>query len=230
MPLVSSAKTNALFYKKWPYKITVEMTMAYVLRRVDILWLNQRIAEGGINANYFPRLLKFATILEPYANMDLNFRYSERSVYIYVKEHDLYRELVDLLVDGFLIDTVEPSNSDDLETLESDRDVILCDKLPLKKYRYKISFKEISPEDRDKFADWLSNYEDSVIRVPRSFHRYLERTYRNWGVHYIYAVDQHTATLVTLAASGYVKRIQHYVLRDSINTVRDQKDLVLQGD
>jgi hypothetical protein len=217
MPLLSNSKTTKLFYKKWPYKITVGMTCAYILRRFNIEMLTRLVAGNSINAVYHVRLLKFATMVQPYSNLDINFRYSEKSVYIYVKDSDLYRELVDLLVDDFMINTVEPSNSDDLDALEGDHDVILCDKLPLNKYGYKISFKEILPEDRIKFSEWLSNYENTVIRVPKGFYRYLNQSYNTWGTHYIYAIDEHTTTLVTLASSGYVKRVQHYIVRETVN-------------
>jgi len=229
MPIVKSLKTTKLFYKHWPYKITVDLEMAYLTRNMSLRTIIATREDIQVSNRYL-KVVEFFDLINELKGDDIKRRCDYSTVSLYAKNHDTYSKIVNSLKEEFSITVTEPSNTSELDIIESDHDVILCDKLPLNKYQYKISFREMLPNDRPKFAEWLSKYDENSLRVPNGFRTYLKKTYTSWGTHYVYAVDQNMATLVALAASGHAKRIQRYTVRADINTDRDQTDLIHQGE
>ena len=222
MPIVNKLKTTTLFYKKWPYKITVELNDAYMLRRLtyeDTKWMEYS----------YSKLPRFYEIIKQFSNEDIKIRYGLSNANIYIKDDKLYNHLINALSYFFQISVTEPAGISELAVITSNDDIILCNHFPFNQYQYKISFREISPDDRARFAEWLSKYEESSIRVPKNFMSYLKKPHICWGTHYVYAIDQNMATLVTLFAAGSVKLVQKYTIRAEINNI-DLKDLITHGD
>ena len=224
MPLHNYIKVNKVFYGKYPYKINLFLVDTYMFRKGFPGEVLKNLLVK--NKHEFEKSLKFYNFLESHINDDIKTRFECNSATIYVKNYDLYTTLFNELEFDFDFVVYGPANQSELDFLSNDNNVIICNHLPFHRYRYKILFKEIPPENRISIATWLSKYKDDLIRVPKGFMYYLNRPSICWGTHYIYAIDQNMATLVTLASAGSVKRIQKYSIRDEINNM----DTFLQGD
>jgi len=126
-------------------------------------------------------------------------------------------------LEEFIIEVVEPGSQEELDLLtKNTAKKVVCDDLPHKLYRYKISIKATTPPNiRTSFKSWISNYGEN-IKTSGSTDRWFT-SLRNYGQPFIYVKDSPMLSMVSLFLGGNISKIEEYVPRSSINTSIDQE-------
>lgn len=215
----SKQKTNKLFYGKYPYKITCRINGAHYIRTygLDYFQLHYpsiRYSHGKISDD----LVEFITHAQHYiANEKIKKRIEGYFIEFYLETESEYIELQTRLA-KYLVRVVEPDNEEQLKTLLENKKYNLCNKLPHDKYRYKVTFKHMPPKTRKDLIAWAEKYNNDDIYVTESTRRHFKSLKYHCGAHYFYVKDSKMITLIAIAASGYIRKTDEYVVRNSINT------------
>lgn len=217
-------KTNKLFYGKWPYKITCFIAGAHLIRTYGARSLNNPAYLRSRNFDT-KELIKFVETFKELLQ-DLNIKrridHSHIDFYLLTKEEfdKIRKELR-----KYVVSVTEPADEKQLNTLLENKKYILCDQLPHKTYRYKITFKEMPVKASTDLVDWALRYNGNEIRIPKSTLNHFKGIKYHYGAHYFYVKDSKMITLISLASGGYVRRTDEYVVRNSINTESNQESL-----
>lgn len=218
-------KTNKLFYGKWPYKLTC------FVRGANLIITNMFESTGelrirgsyndwrGIKRVIDPVALRqFANIIQEYLDKEVKFRMEYDNVQIYVKDKLLLKDLEQKL-SPYLRSITEPENDKELDLLLDNKKYVIADRYPKGLYRYKVILKPMPIVIRESFYKWLSQYDEEKISIPNSTIKHLTKSGPWWNDVYFYAADSSMIVMANLAAQGYIRRTEEYVLRSSINTL-----------
>lgn len=225
-------KTNKLFYGKWLYRISTRVPGGNLIRIKGIDAVRQYctgnkhpLDYGGYQSFLYrrvlskPLLLNYITLIEPYINRDIKIRAEYDTVNIYVKDYNLYQDIQNQLM-PFVVNITEPDNDEELNTLLDSNKTVLCNKYPHGDYQYKIYFKPVVPVAvRTTFYNWAKKYQNDQIYINKGTENYLTQGKNIWGEHCVYLKDKKMIFMVVMAAQGYVKKTEEFVLRSSINTI-----------
>lgn len=225
---VQKLKSSKLFYGKWPYRIATQQHWANRIVRNGVnnvkLWCR---TGKGLYAHPWNKetqpnpfeLLEFVEAIEPYlGRKDLRIRAEGNHLNIFCMDKVLLAELENVLR-KWITHISGPTTDEELEYLLSNgRKKVLCDQLPKEKYKYKLIFKTSFPENkRDTFLQWLSKYDDKV-NLSKSTEKWLLGS-KHWIQDpFIYVEDDKMLSMIGLYLSGYVKRIDEFIPRDSVLT------------
>jgi hypothetical protein len=166
-----------------------------------------------------PLLLNYVNLIEPYINRGIKIRAEYDTVNIFTKDYTLYQEIQNCLM-SFVINVTEPDNADELKTLLDSNKLVICDRYPHNDYQYKLYFKHNMPINvRTTFYNWVKKYQNNQIYINKGTENYLVQDKNAWGEHYLYLKDKKMITLVLMAAQGYIRKTEEFVLRSSINTI-----------
>jgi len=217
-------KTNKLFYGKYPYKVTCRIQGAHYIRTYGLTYFQLhypsiRVGREKISDD----LVEFITNAQHYiANEKIKKRIESYFIDFYLETESEYREVQTRLA-KYLVRVVEPDNEEQLKTLLENKKYNLCNKLPHDKYRYKVTFKDMPPKVRNDLIAWAERYNNEDIYVTESTRRHFKSLKYHCGSHYFYVKDSKMITLIAMAASGYIRRTDEYVVRNSINTESNQE-------
>ncbi len=217
-------KTNKLFYGKYPYKVTCRIQGAHYIRTYGLTYFQLhypsiRVGREKISDD----LVEFITNAQHYiANEKIKKRIESYFIDFYLETESEYREVQTRLA-KYLVRVVEPDNEEQLKTLLENKKYNLCNKLPHDKYRYKVTFKDMPPKVRNDLIAWAEQYNNEDIYVTESTRRHFKSLKYHCGSHYFYVKDSKMITLIAMAASGYIRRTDEYVVRNSINTESNQE-------
>jgi len=218
-------KTNKLFYGKFPYKVTCRIQGAHYIRTYGanhFLFLYgypRQLPAGKISND----LVEFVTNAQHYiANKNIKKRIEGYFIEFYLETESEYLEVQTRLA-KYAVRVVEPDNEEQLKTLLENKKYNLCNKLPHDKYRYKVTFKEMPPKVRSNLLAWAERYNNDDIYITENTRRHFKSLKYHHGSHYFYIKDSKMITLIAMAASGYIRRTDEYVVRNSINTESNQE-------
>jgi hypothetical protein len=217
-------KTNKLFYGKYPYKVTCRIQGAHYIRTYGLTYFQLhypsiRVGREKISDD----LVEFITNAQHYiANEKIKKRIESYFIDFYLETESEYREVQTRLA-KYLVRVVEPDNEEQLKTLLENKKYNLCNKLPHDKYRYKVTFKDMPPKVRNDLIAWAEQYNNEDIYVTESTRRHFKSLKYHCGSHYFYVKDSKMIILIAMAASGYIRRTDEYVVRNSINTESNQE-------
>ena len=218
-------KTNKLFYSKYPYKITCRIEGAHYIRNYGVnhfLFLYgypRQLPAGKISND----LVEFVTNAQHYiTNEKIKKRIESCFIDFYLETESEYLALQTRLA-KYAVRVVEPDNDEQLKTLLENKKYNLCNKLPHNKYRYKVTFKDMPAKVRNDLIAWAERYDNDDIYVTESTRRYFKSLKYHYGTHYFYIKDSKMITLIAMAASGYIRKTDEYVVRNSINTESNQE-------
>lgn len=225
-------KTNKLFYGEWPYRISTRVPGGNLIRIKGIDTVKgyctsnkQPLDFGGHHSYLYRRvlskslLLNYVNLIEPYINRDIKIRAEYDTVNIYIKDRVLYQDMQNHLI-SFIVDVTEPDNADELKTLLDSNKLVICDRYPHNGYQYKLYFKHNMPINvRTTLYNWVKKYQNKQIYINKGTENYLIQGKNAWGEHYLYLKDKKMITLVLMAAQGYIRKTEEFVLRSSINTI-----------
>jgi len=217
-------KTNKLFYSKWPYKISCFVQGAHLIRihgNGGLEYPDNIRSRHYDTSNVIEFIKKFKELLQ---DSSVKRRIDHNHIDFYVLTEDKFQSL-QIKLKKYIVGITEPDSVEQLQTLLENKKYTLCDKLPHKKYRYKVTFKDMSPKIRNDLINWAEKYNNDDIYVPKSTKNHFKCVKHHYGAHYFYVKDSKMITLISLAAGGYIRRTDEYVIRNSINTENNQESL-----
>jgi hypothetical protein len=112
-----------------------------------------------------------------------------------------------------------PTTDEELEFLLSNgHKKILRDVLPKEKYKYRIYFKSKFPADkRLSFITWADKYGDK-LDISDTSRRWLLSS-RQWAQDpFMYVEDDKMLSMAGIYLSGYVKKVEEFILRENALT------------
>lgn len=211
--MLQKLTTNKLFYSKWPYKVTCIVEGAHLLRSYTV----ESILDGNFR-NYknisLLKLKNFLKLAEIYlSNKSIKKRIEGSRISFYFLNDNDFINFYNNLND-FVISITEPLNFQELEKLKINSNYTLCSNLPHKKYKFKISFKDMPLKIRQNLINWAEKYNNEEIYITKSTKRHFSGIKYHYGTHYFYVKDQKMITFIQLAAAGYIRKIDEYVIRE----------------
>ena len=229
---IQKLHSSKLFYNKWPYKIEcyisgasrlrwsgVEITKDYCQGRpTPTLWSWQ--SNDRLNKDDQAALLAFTIGLEPFLELkdQLQTRVEGRHYNIFCKDRVLLEQIYNAVA-PWVQRVAGPTTDEELNyMLNNGHKKILRDVLPKDGYQYKVYLKESwSMEGRIAFAEWAAKFPDT-INISKNSKRWLESKHRWLYNPFMYVKDAKTLTMVGLHASGNVKRVEEFILRENLMT------------
>jgi len=77
---------------------------------------------------------------------------------------------------------------------------------------------------RQELISWAEKYNnDDIYITPSTINHFKSIKKYHYGTHYFYVKDSKMIMLISMAASGYIRRTEEFVLRNSINTESNQE-------
>jgi hypothetical protein len=220
-------KTNKLFYGKYPYKVTCRVDGAHYIRKhsVSVIRYIHHFTPLDAKGKISDDLIEFIFHAQHYlANTRIKKRIEYYFVDFYVETESEYLELQTRLA-KYAVCVTEPDNAEQLKTLLENKKYNLCNKLPHNKYRYKVTFKDMPVKVRNDLITWAERYNNDDIYITESTRRHFKSVKYHHGSHYFYVKDSKMITLIAMAAGGYIRKTDEYVVRNSINTESNQESL-----
>ena len=216
-------QTNKLFYGKYAYKISTQLSGGHLIRYIKIDKL-KAWCEGTEEISWLrnikqidkTKLHDYACNIEPFLPEKIQIRTERNTVNIFVSERNLYENIKNSLID-YVQFVSEPANDVELSAMLNDTTTVLCNQLPKGHYRYKVILKNMPVDLRKKFLDWSGQYQNQ-LHLPPGTIKHLKVLYPWWGDHYFYVVNDQMLLLTRLFVQGYVRKVEEYKLKSSINT------------
>lgn len=207
-------KTKKLFYGEWPYKVATLCQGASILRHETIA----STIIDRLNGPERHRLSKFCENYKKFSKKEHKIRIERNHVNFFIKDRTLYDEVVDLMKD-YITEVSEPENDLVLDTLNNDKKVTVVNELPHGKYTTKIVLKSVMPvNQRTNLVELLQKYGIDKVRMSKTTERYLNGVRGYMQDPFFYIEDEKMMTLLLLAANGYIRKTERFVLKSSINT------------
>ena len=229
---IQKLPSSKLFYNKWPYKIECYISGASRLRWAGVdqtkdfclgepapaLWRWQ--SNDKLSKENKAQLLEFTTGLEPFLALkdQLQTRVEGKHYNIFCKDPVLLENIYKAVAPW--VERISgPTTEEELNyMLDNGHKKILRDILPKDGYKYKVYLKESwSTESRAAFAEWAAKF-PNTINISKSSKKWLDGGQRWLYNPFMYVKDEKTLTMVGLFASGNVKRVEEFILRENLMT------------
>ncbi len=225
---IQKLKSSKLFYNKWPYKVECTVFGAYIVGRFKLShvkeWCkgNNSLGVGSYGSRNINKtdLLVFVEAVENFVSSEqVQIRTEGSRFNLFCKEKTVLEE-IDKKLHKWVRKISGPTTDEELEYLLSNgHKKRLCDEFPMRKYRYKLFFKnKISEEKKQQFLDWCSNYEDK-IKISKTSELWLEGKKFYVQDPFMYVEDDKMLSMVGMFLSGHVKKVEHFILRKNALSV-----------
>jgi len=243
--MIQPLKSNKLYYNKWPYRVkcyqpgssriirsgkkTVDLWCKGVDTDTSKYWdqiysYNRLLPFEKRTEVLKADLLAFSNAVEPYLNFpDVQIRTEGSNFNLFCKDKETL-ESISRDLEKWIIKINGPVNQEEYDYLmQSGRRKIICDQLPKNgTFQYRVYLKsKWSEEERVKFYNWASN--SSNFNIPRGAEGWLLGIppRRKWSQPntFIYVKDEKSLTMVNLFAGSNVRKIEEFVLRNTITVV-----------
>lgn len=229
-------KTKKLFYNKWPFKIETSITGAskvyYNGPAAVIDWTAGRTKQPHWepDTTYWSRrhnagidkaeLGKYAAAVAPYLYLKEGIKIRCEGSHLNFFTDD--RTLVDKIkmdLKPWIKSITSPSNDEELAFLvDNGHKKVLCNALPWGMYQYKVFFKNsFETTQRMNFYTWANRY-GNKIEMAFSTDSWLQNKKYYIQDPFIYVEDGKMLSMILLYLGNNVKKVQEFILRDSINT------------
>lgn len=229
MSKLRKLKTKKLFYGKWPYKIATYCGGGSYIKIFGLAECAERANKGLFSGNNYryhyidnAKLYDFCKRYEKVVAEEHQVRAENSHVNFFVKDRAVYEKIIKIM-GKFVINVTEPENDEVLNTLQSDKKFVVVDELPHGQYHYRIILKNMPIAQRENFVVLLNRYGADKIRMSKSTKRYLSGETHYMQDPFVYIGDEKMLAMLGLAASGYIKRTEQFVLKSSINTSLEQE-------
>lgn len=227
---IQKLKSSKLFYNKWPYKIECSIngasrisyspgpadTKKFYLAQPGKYWMDKT----KLSLEEKKDLLEFVTCIEPFLQLDgeLQTRADRRSFTIYCKDRVLLDNIY-TAIEKWIVGVHGPTTEEELKfMLSNGHKKILRDVLPKDGYQYRIYLKtNWNTDKRTAFLNWADKFPETII-VANGSREWFTNT-KKWVYNpFIYVKDEKTLTMVGLFASGHVKKVEEFILRENLVT------------
>lgn len=218
-------KTNKLFYKKYAYKVEARIKGAHLIRPTAdhaIEICNQRLSNNAmfsykfkyINDDEIRNLIKFIKSSKNFLDQGIKTRGEMSTFNFYIEDEKTFNKVVKKL-SPWIRSVYKPESKEDLFQLLDNKKITLCDKLPLKKYRYRLFLNRRMPEHRrESFIKWTENYGDAIKFSGKS-----EKWMHGIGWMYdpfMYVEDNKLLLMVKMSLGENVIKTEEFVLRNTV--------------
>jgi hypothetical protein len=225
---IQKLKSSKLFYKKWPYKVEcvqpgaariihsgVELTRQWCAAPANSdrfkYWNNPHIDKALLS--------KFIDAVVPYIeNKEVGIRVEGSHFNLFCKDQTILEDILTQLA-PWIKKISGPETQEEYDYLMANgHKKILCDHLPKEKHRYKVYIKLTYPQDkRTNFLNWAVKFPEK-IEITSSTRKWLTGDQR-WAMDpFMYVEDEKTLSMIGLQLSGYVRKVEEFILRDTVLT------------
>jgi hypothetical protein len=225
---IQKLKSSKLFYNKWPYKVECVQSGAARIIHGGVE-LTRQWCSAPANSDRFKywnnanidkaQLSKFIEVVVPYIeNKEVGIRVEGANFNLFCKDQIILEDITTNLA-PWIKKISGPETQEEYDYLIANgHKKILCDHLPKEKYRYRVYIKTSYPEDkRVNFLNWAVRFPDK-IEIAGSTKKWLEGNQR-WAMDpFIYVGDEKTLSIIGLQLSGYVRKVEEFILRDTVLT------------
>lgn len=217
-------KTTRLFYNKFPYKLVVAFKGGYLVRIYNIKGFKSLFNDkdhASIQRMSFSKedTFRFLDIISPYlTDNQIQIRYEGNKASIFTKDNLIFKELQQKLF-YCLLSITEPENEESLNTFLNSQKIRLVDSYPHGKFKYKVSFKKLSPKLKETLLNWHNTYPTNTVQFSKTTVKNLSISqHRYWESNYVYLADDKMLTMLHLVVGTNIRKVEQFVLNSSINT------------
>lgn len=224
--MLKSKKSRKLFYRKYVYKIDIDLAMAPYFRgaynkvnknldatrdminsKIGYSYLYYRNDSNKYKSAEKSNAKKVTDILEKYPFDSFKTRCEHRTLSIYTNDEDLKNDLVDVMSKKTYVDVYEPDKSA-LKFLLANADVVVVNSEPDMPYKVTLRNKG----DLPSIATFLTSNKDNV----RATSTVVNTLKRNWYAdnQYFYVRTDAMLSLVTMMFSDSIRRVEKLVVLD----------------
>lgn len=214
---------NHLYYKKWPYKISCKVNGAHLLRlyKFNIDKLSNQYTVKFYSGNSNIDLQSLTSFFELgkkfFENKNIKKRIEFNQIDFYVLTETEVNDIKNCLK-KFIHCITSPSDIEELKTLQINNNCILCKNLPHKKYKFKVTFKNMPLNIKQNLINWAEKYNNDEIYINNSTKLFFKNVkVHYYGSYYFYIKNKQMLTLLYIAASGYIRRTDEFISKHDIN-------------
>lgn len=217
-------RTPKLFYKKYAYKIELRVKGAHSIRYSGVDYTidmcDQHLAGQTIfkfrdyDHDDLENLKKFAKTIKKYLKSDVKSRAEYNTFNFYLEEKTQFDKMVKHLK-PWIRSVTQPTSDEDLAALLDNNKVVICNKLPLKRYKYRVFINRRMPVNRrENFYNWLENYNDT-IRISAGSKRWMQG--HGWMYDpFMYVEDSKLLLMVKMSLGEYAGKTEEFVLSNTV--------------
>jgi hypothetical protein len=213
---IEKLKTSKLFYNKWPYKVTCNIVHA---RSVINSSRGYYYGYGKrISPEEEAEIEKFRIAVKGFLKKDIKYRAEYNHFNIFCDDKVLLKKIAKKL-EPWIQNIYGPQSEEELQYLKDNgHKKRVCDKFPKGKYQYRVYFKINMPDTlKQSFQTWITKY-DGKIDCSGSTVKWLKDEHRYFQAPFCYVEDSATLSMIGLFVANHIKVVEHFVLRESINT------------
>jgi hypothetical protein len=224
---IQKLKSSKLFYNKWPYKVECSQPGASRIVHSGVDVVREWCATGKgmfVSAHENRNIdkvvyLEFANLVAPYiGDPNVKIRVEGSHFNLFCTDKSIL-ETIDNDLNKWIRKISGPTTDEELEFLLSNgHKKILRDVLPKEKYKYRIYFKSKFPADkRASFVVWADKYGDK-LEISGTSRRWLLGSRHYAQDPFMYVDDDKMLSMTGMYLSGYVKKVEEFILRDNVLT------------
>ena len=222
---IKKLKSSKLFYNKWPYKVECRQVGASRIVHGGVDVVREWCATGkGMHVDRLSALqidkadyLEFTNLVAPYIdNPAVKIRVEGSHFNLFCIDKSIL-ETIDKDLNKWIRKISGPTTDEELEfLLNNGHKKILRDVLPKEKYKYRVYFKSKFPADkRLSFITWADKYGDK-LDISDTSRRWLLSN-RQWAQDpFMYVEDDKMLSMAGMYLSGYVKKVEEFILRENV--------------
>ena len=141
-------------------------------------------------------------------------RIEHKSIDIYTNDRNFYEELSTKFV-NVIEQRFEPDENQ-IDLLDSNSKIIICDKLPHNRYHYRVYLQphklKGDVDAKIKYLDWIDS-QDKIL-LSEAVKRWFIKTDWNWDRRYVLVEDEPALLMLKLRNSEVVGTVYNYVIAD----------------
>ena len=223
---IQKLKSSKLFYNKWPYKVEcIQQGASRIVHNGPAVckeWCNTgkglQFSHYGNKITDKVQYLRFIEAVEPFLDRkeEIQIRVEGSHFNLFCKDVAIL-EKIDNELSIWSRSIRGPTTPEELEfLLNNGHKKILCDTLPYGKYKYRLYFKSKFPADkRSAFVGWADKYGDK-LEISETSRRWLVSIRHYAQDPFMYVEDDKMLSLTGMYLSGYVKKVEEFIERNSV--------------
>lgn len=219
-------KTNRRFYKKWLYKVSLQVEGAAMFRMYSLEEIQKMLKVKPVIRQYgswaiekfYKNKIDFSPLIDYLLSLEKSIwtkRVESNGLDIYTNDITVY-DHISLQFSTVIRQRFEPEESK-VNLLEENSKTIICEKLPHNKYQYRVYLKphvlSHDLEGKKKYVNWLTAQQPKITCTP-AIQEWFIKTNWNWDRRYVLVEDECTLLFLKLRNSDVVGTVYNYVVVD----------------
>lgn len=216
--------THKLFYKKYPFKISLLFNNSANICRLGVLrtqaWVNGNdFDKWAFRGSEKSEVQHFIDCYKQIEGMNVFARAEGKSVSIFVESRTDTDKILEIMKE-WVWQLTEPASDDECEfLLENGHKKIICDRLPKDgMYQYRVYIKQnMQALAREKFYEWMQKF-PLKFNISITTKKWLTGARPYVQAPFFYVSDQKMLSMVGLYLGNHVQKVEEFIVRTSINT------------